>query len=678
MNLKMRTSLTIGLPVVVLIIGVYMALLLILADSSRQLDSRFANNAAQRVASLIVEDLKSRSRSTQSLSDWDLIWMINASENPEATAKAMIPSGEFESIGATVFSVENFQQYELDLAAIIHQDGHIVSSRAYDASTGSIVPFPEGLVPHLEPRSATVSFAGPGREINGLLSIPEGLVLFLSRPVVKSDGSGPAHGSVIVGRFLNDAALEDLRELAAVDVSFLARALSVPKTDAMIPDGPDFSTSIAKDTDDGQLVGEVLVSDVYGVPVVTMYVSPSHAIHQESISWLQLFLIVFVVTGLLIGAFAVFTTDHLVLRPLARFSRRMSRFGDLKNLGSRMPVQGTDEFAELAITTNTIMNRLEQTDRELKERTTFRDVVTDAFVRLNRILPDQLDRTIRDTLESMCKSVNVDRAYVYVSHDAGDTVELAYTWTNPHAILAGDPFHAGRSYDHAWWVDQLTRVGYVRVNRVSEMPEAASKQQQILVKIGILSTLAVPLLHEDGRLAGFLGLSNIQEERQWSQENIALLRSIGDLINGAMHQGTWDHIPKTTQLFTSQPEPQAFKPETTDTPVLNTEVLMEAVVGDIEVFRQLLSGFSGNTPTLIERLHTAFNDGDTDLLRREAHTLKGGAGSFGAMRLYRLAEQIEEAVLASDLDHAAELLATVEPEWDALKKEIDQALAIEA
>jgi HPt (histidine-containing phosphotransfer) domain-containing protein len=68
---------------------------------------------------------------------------------------------------------------------------------------------------------------------------------------------------------------------------------------------------------------------------------------------------------------------------------------------------------------------------------------------------------------------------------------------------------------------------------------------------------------------------------------------------------------------------------------------MRSIAPDDEAFGRLVTSFVDNGASLLAQLTDAAGSGDTDVVRRAAHTLKSNAASFGATDLADLCGSLE-------------------------------------
>ena len=82
-------------------------------------------------------------------------------------------------------------------------------------------------------------------------------------------------------------------------------------------------------------------------------------------------------------------------------------------------------------------------------------------------------------------------------------------------------------------------------------------------------------------------------------------------------------------------------PKDEDAPI-NFEKALDEFMGKEVVLRQVIEDFLTNVRTQIKIIRQAISDGDTDAIRREAHSIKGGAANLTANLLAEAALDLED------------------------------------
>jgi CheY-like chemotaxis protein/HPt (histidine-containing phosphotransfer) domain-containing protein len=93
------------------------------------------------------------------------------------------------------------------------------------------------------------------------------------------------------------------------------------------------------------------------------------------------------------------------------------------------------------------------------------------------------------------------------------------------------------------------------------------------------------------------------------------------------------------------------------------------LVGDNKTgFSELISSFLDETPSLLTDLRDALSNGDKELFRRAAHTLKSSSLDFGAIQFSELCQQLEIFGKIGNLEGAMELVLQTEAEYERVKE----------
>ena len=99
---------------------------------------------------------------------------------------------------------------------------------------------------------------------------------------------------------------------------------------------------------------------------------------------------------------------------------------------------------------------------------------------------------------------------------------------------------------------------------------------------------------------------------------------------------------------------------------MNFEKALNEFVGDKTVLMRVLHGFSENVRGQIGIIRQAIADGDADRVRREAHSIKGGAANLTADEISRVAFEMENIGKSGEMERGISVLRRLEKELDGL------------
>ncbi len=105
-------------------------------------------------------------------------------------------------------------------------------------------------------------------------------------------------------------------------------------------------------------------------------------------------------------------------------------------------------------------------------------------------------------------------------------------------------------------------------------------------------------------------------------------------------------------------------------PVLDKSVLMSSFGDDVEFIKEILELFRTTTPEIIESLKKAADEGDLEIVRKCAHSIKGSAGNIGAEALLESMRDIEAACAEIDTDAIRKRVSDSLTEYNRLTLEI--------
>jgi two-component system sensor histidine kinase/response regulator len=97
---------------------------------------------------------------------------------------------------------------------------------------------------------------------------------------------------------------------------------------------------------------------------------------------------------------------------------------------------------------------------------------------------------------------------------------------------------------------------------------------------------------------------------------------------------------------------------------------METVLGNEDLFREIAGMFIETCPDYIAGIKIAIAGNDAGILEREAHSLKGAVGNFGAKEAYEVAHRLEKLGEEGEMATAAGELSNLESALNELASEM--------
>ncbi|HEX9439579.1 MAG TPA: ATP-binding protein, partial [Roseiflexaceae bacterium] len=254
----------------------------------------------------------------------------------------------------------------LNLFVYVHSSGRVVFGAGYDPKAAHGTPMPESFRAHLAPNDLLLKHPDIHKGLMGMVLLPEGPLLLASRPILTSEGAGPSRGTLIMGRYLDAALIDQLAQRTHIGLSI--QPIDTPQLSAdfaaarpvLLAGGPPVVQPLSDDT----VAGYTLLRDIYGQPALLVRVTLPRDIYTQGRASIQYQIWWLLVVGLVFGGVTLVSLERLVLARLGRLGAEVNGIGASRDLAARVSQAGRDELAQLAAEINGMLGALEHAQVE--------------------------------------------------------------------------------------------------------------------------------------------------------------------------------------------------------------------------------------------------------------------------------------------------------------------------
>ena len=152
-----------------------------------------------------------------------------------------------------------------------------------------------------------------------------------------------------------------------------------------------------------------------------------------------------------------------------------------------------------------------------------------------RFLNQDIDTAIDFTLQALGEFTNSDRAYVIRYSECQKLLWMTYEWNNDGIQSITEDFQQLSIETFPWFSQQLLSGKSVKLDSLSDLPTEAKPEKAHLESDGTQSMLVVPMINAD-KAVGYLGLDVLHSTKIWTEEDVNLVKLVGEFIAIAQAQ----------------------------------------------------------------------------------------------------------------------------------------------
>ncbi len=418
MTLRKKTLLTLIAIIIMLMLVVYAVMSFILLDSLTLLEETHTQQDVERFVDAIYDELEEISITVGDWAVWDDTYRFIQDSN-DTYKKHNLNSTTLE-------------QLQINFMVFLNTDEKIVFSQTLDLVSGEPSPvLVEDLVNYLAVNDTLLDFDGYQGK-SGFILLDNEPVLITAHPIVTSHREGPARGTLIIGRVLNQVRINYLNEQTYLHATVLTEPAIETLTDTqhaltlLSDDMPIVTQSLS----DYAIVGYTMLPDLQHNPLLMVRVANQRDFYLQGKVTLYSLLLALTIMGIIFCVVIVLFFDKLVLVRLARLSANVATIGTTGDLAVRVHTQGQDELAGLAEDINHMLDDLEHTQEKQREsEARYRAVVEQAAEGIFLLDPKTMhitdsNRAFQELLGYTAAELATQTVYDIVAHPPTNIANL--------------------------------------------------------------------------------------------------------------------------------------------------------------------------------------------------------------------------------------------------------------
>jgi signal transduction histidine kinase len=416
MTLRRKTFFIVTAALFLLLAILFFLSRFMLLNSYLQLEENTARRNTSRVLNTLAGELEQLSGTTADWAYWDDTYYF--------------VQGIYDAYIANNTTDDTLISLDLNFMIFVDKEGTVLFTKFVDLENeAEIEPsFDPKEILSLLPLDETDLEAA----IQTVWKTSGGPILVAARHILTSRQEGPIQGTLILGRFLNEAKVARLSQTLDTSLTlYPSIPASLPGDLSSILASSVLASSgiLVQPVDRDTIAGYALISDVLNQPVLLLEVDTSREIYHQGLTTFAYYIFSLIAVGVSFIAVTLVLIDRTVLSRLKQLSQSVDavrRTGDLA-----LPIQtsGNDELSHLAAATRDMLaeiadskQALEKVNLELEKRVRQR---TQELEEANKVLlteiseRQQAQEMLADARDKALEALRLKtQILANISHDA--------------------------------------------------------------------------------------------------------------------------------------------------------------------------------------------------------------------------------------------------------------------
>jgi PAS domain S-box-containing protein len=248
-----------------------------------------------------------------------------------------------------------FKNLQLNMMLFFDQSGALVYGKFYNLSCNTVIPLDNQVISRVQNYSALFS-----SDIVGLILLGNMPMLVASHSILTSEQEGPAHGTLIMGRYLDGAELSLLSSTTGLPLSYsLINDTSMSDDYSLALENLSSEHNIyTNPLNETNIAGYVLTSDVSGEPIIVVKVIDYRTEFVLSVAGLTYFYVFLTLVSVIVLVVIAFLLEKVVVSRISDLNDTVTAVRK-RGQQKRVNVKGDDELSNLGQNINGMLDELE-------------------------------------------------------------------------------------------------------------------------------------------------------------------------------------------------------------------------------------------------------------------------------------------------------------------------------
>lgn len=354
MKLQSKVLLIMAATWLIICAVIYADYRLIITGNYQQLEDELIGHDIQDTQRAYDKMLDSLALYAKAFSQWDESYEFMQQKSQKFIDSNFVPG--------------NFTTSNTDFLLYYDLDGKYYYGGAYKQDTDTVVAAPYQLTGYLEANPTFLHHDANSNSRVGIISIPNGLILMTSQPVLTSDGKGASRGTMLMGYYLSDKQFVNLSDVVGMKLQFFP--ISAIESDQLL--NIQYNKLLSSNDYSSVYVtpklahGYLLLRDINHLPVGLLQIDIPRIVYQQGVATSHHYLTVMILSGMVILLLTWYLLKVFVLGRVLSIKNQVSQVDHGNHDYRPVVLSGDDELNMMVTSINHMMTMIMNTQTDLR------------------------------------------------------------------------------------------------------------------------------------------------------------------------------------------------------------------------------------------------------------------------------------------------------------------------
>ncbi|MBU0611973.1 PAS domain S-box protein [Patescibacteria group bacterium] len=257
-------------------------------------------------------------------------------------------------------NINSIANIRLNGMVFLNSKGEIIFRKMIDVDTSQEISS-KNIALYVLENSKITTFTNSEKIYSGIISIPEGPMLFSASQILSSEGEGPSHGTLVFVKFLAEPIFKNIESLTHLSADFyLYNSFGELPSDVLeakntlLKQGDFYVRTFSKNS----ISAYSLINDIYGKPVYLFKVNSDRPVYAQGLKSSNFFIFIMFLFSLLFGIIIVFFLEKFIISRILKLNLEVLKIKKIGDLSEKIKENKDDEIGELAVSINNMFSEL--------------------------------------------------------------------------------------------------------------------------------------------------------------------------------------------------------------------------------------------------------------------------------------------------------------------------------